>query len=209
MSGGGGGGSRSGQVLSGSGWEKWTKPTSEHTREKPKHDWAPRKNLTEDQHLLFVAAEVGDVDAAKKLIAKKVNVNAQDGYLQTALYYAAWKGQPDVAALLVEVAGLEIDAQDKYKSTPLHYACACGHKQIAEMLIAKGANVNHADKRGKTAHDYAKMHKQFHITKMLEPLMKQDSTRKMQMLTLDDEDEEEPRSSEQVPGLAGSDADLR
>ena len=204
--------SRKDDVLSDAGWEKWNLPTSEHTRESPKHDWAPRKNLTQDQHLLFVAAEVGDVEAAKKLIAKKVNVNAQDGYMQTALYYAAWKGQPAVAELLVEVPGLEIDAQDKYKSTPFHYACACGHKEIVELLIAKGANVNHADKRGKTALDYAKMHKQFHITKMLAPLMKQDSTRKMQMLTLDgDEADEdaEPRSSEQVPGLAGSDADLR
>ena len=86
------------------------------------------------------------------------------------------------------------------------------HKEIVELLIAKGANVHHADKRGKTALDYAKMHKQFHITKMLAPLMKQDATRKMQMLTLDGDEADEdavPRSSEQVPGLAGSDADLR
>ena len=42
------------------------------------------------------------------------------------------------------------------------------HKQIAELLIAKGANVNHADKRGKTALDYAQQREFEQITSLLE-----------------------------------------
>ena len=47
--------------------------------------------------------------------------------------------------------GANVNAVEKnWGQTPLHKAARKGHKDIVELLIAKGANVNAADKYGET-----------------------------------------------------------
>ena len=71
-------------------------------RSKDDYDaYGPPGNLTLLEKELFKAAEKNDVAEAKKLIAKGAGVNAADGVGQTALFYACWKGQLEVAELLL------------------------------------------------------------------------------------------------------------
>ena len=54
-------------------------------------------------------------------------------------------------------AGTDVDVKDdEHGLTPLHVAAIEGHKAILKLLIAKGAEVNAKDKRGRTPLVYAK-----------------------------------------------------
>jgi ankyrin repeat protein len=49
--------------------------------------------------------------------------------------------------------GADVNAEDPFKGlrrTPLHRAAYYGHKEIVVLLIAKGANLNVKDDRGRT-----------------------------------------------------------
>jgi len=59
----------------------------------------------------------------------------------TALHHAAFKGQKEVAELLID-KGADVNAKDKNGGTPLHIASSRGQKEIAELLIASNAEVN-------------------------------------------------------------------
>ena len=53
-------------------------------------------------------------------------------------------------------AGVDVNAKDiQFGATPLYLAAEFGRKEIAELLIAKGADVNAGDKRGRTPLDWA------------------------------------------------------
>ena len=98
---------------------------------------------------LHAAAQKGDADAARRLIADKVNVDAKDYYGKTALHLAAETGHAEVAALLIE-AGADIEVVTPpstrgYRdrgSTPLLLAAYWGHARVTELLIDSGADVN-------------------------------------------------------------------
>ena len=146
------------------------------TKKKPQRsaddydDYAPRGHMPAFDQALLKASEVGDLAECKRLIARGANPNSQDGYLQTALHYAAWKGQNEVAELLITKMRSP-DAFDKYKNSPLHYAASCGHLDVVELLVSKGADVQAKDKGGLTPIDYAKKYKRADVVAHLKPLM--------------------------------------
>ena len=111
-------------------------------------EWASREGLRPVDKKLYEASQKGDLEEAERLIKSGANVFAQDGFRQTALHYAAWKGQLAVARLLAakmcERHG--VDIQDKYLESPLYFAAACGHPEVCELLVESGANVNMKDK---------------------------------------------------------------
>ncbi|MBC8472325.1 MAG: ankyrin repeat domain-containing protein, partial [Planctomycetes bacterium] len=116
---------------------------------------------------LHFAAEAGQTDVVKFLIAKGADVNAENINGRTPLLFAAFgadKGHKEVVELLIEngadvslyvaarlgdVAraksliedGADVDAE-MWGQTPLHAAATKGHKEIAELLIAEGAEVD-------------------------------------------------------------------
>ena len=113
--------------------------------------------LTATATPLTDAAEKGDVEAVRKLIAKGADVNAKGarskGY-PTPLYLAAEHGNKEIAELLI-AKGADVNAKDFLSQTPLHMAAGIGHKDVVELLIANGADVSITQFDGKTPRMYA------------------------------------------------------
>jgi ankyrin repeat protein/beta-lactamase regulating signal transducer with metallopeptidase domain len=94
---------------------------------------------------LMEAAEQGDIEQLKSLIAAGADVNARDS--ARALYYAAGHGHLEaVRLLLVEGA----DVNPEMDRTPLHRAIAERHLEVAKLLIAHKADVNTSMRNGRT-----------------------------------------------------------
>ena len=89
---------------------------------------------------LLFAAQTGDIESARVLIAAGANPNdtAADG--SSALVLAIFSGQPEVARVLLD-AGANPDAGDAGYA-PLHVAMLRGDLASGKALLAKGANPN-------------------------------------------------------------------
>ena len=98
---------------------------------------------------LHIAAQKGDEDVVRRLIADGVNVDAKDYYGKTSLHVTAETGHAEVAALLIE-AGADLEAITPLSnrgfrdtgSTPLLLTAFWGYTSVAEVLINSGADVN-------------------------------------------------------------------
>jgi len=99
---------------------------------------------------LHEAAEYGDVEEVKRLIASGADVNAMSAVSQSVqvgwrpLTAAASGGHPQVVKVLLE-NGAEVDANDSEGWAPLYYALWTGvndSEEIVRELIAHGADVN-------------------------------------------------------------------
>jgi len=101
---------------------------------------------------LYEAADDGDFDQVKSLIAKGADVNAQDDKGVTALQYAVRGDHKDVVEFLI-ANGADVNSKDKYSYTPLYYAIWYKNKEIVKLLVAKGADVSFAPKD-----DYPPLH---------------------------------------------------
>jgi len=91
---------------------------------------------------LFEAAALGRADRVVDVVAADadaVRAEAADGF--TALHLAAFFGQLEVAAVLLE-HGAAVDAQagNPTRVQPLHSAAAGGHAAIAALLLERGAD---------------------------------------------------------------------
>ncbi|KAJ0398513.1 hypothetical protein P43SY_004092 [Pythium insidiosum] len=75
---------------------------------------------------------------------------------RTLLHVAAWWGQADVAAFLVD-AGATVDAIDTVASrtTPLMDAARAGHGDVCVLLLRHGADATQQDNAGDTAFHWA------------------------------------------------------
>jgi ankyrin repeat protein len=124
------------------------------------------------------AAQDGDIQTVKDLLAKGANVNAKDETGKTALLWvapardnpemiklliakgatalmiAASQSNPGIIAELIE-AGAEINAQNNSGGTALMAAASRGNLDEIKILRAKDADVKLKDKKGRTAFDVA------------------------------------------------------
>ena len=99
---------------------------------------------------IFSAAALGRHEALRNaLAAGGVTAFAYDGW--TALHLAAFFGQADAAAALID-AGADLNAvsANALRNTPLHAATAGGHVEVALLLLERGAQVAAADAGGHT-----------------------------------------------------------
>ncbi|MDA7676665.1 ankyrin repeat domain-containing protein [bacterium] len=103
---------------------------------------------------LYEAAEEGQIEEVKKLLAAGADVNAKTKFKETPLHFAAENGQKEVAELLID-KGANVNAHAKWERTPLHSTAKTGQKSIIELLITAGANVNAEDFENKTPLDEA------------------------------------------------------
>jgi ankyrin repeat protein len=97
------------------------------------------------------AAERGDREAVRTLLKQKADVNAVQGDGSTALHWAAYKDDVDMARLLL-AAGANVKATTRIGGiTPLSMASKNGNAAIIDALLQAGGDANYIDERGTTA----------------------------------------------------------
>ena len=95
---------------------------------------------------VFAAAALGRSNQLERALtdAGAIAAYSYDGW--TALHLAAFFGQLDAAARLLEAgARLAAVSRNPLANTPLHAAVAGGHPDVSVFLIARGADVNATD----------------------------------------------------------------
>jgi ankyrin repeat protein len=92
---------------------------------------------------LTVAAERGEADQVRKLIAAGADLNERDKSGYTALVWAARNGDTKVAEALIE-ARADMNVRDCAENgwTPLMHAIHKNNNEMARLLIDRGADVN-------------------------------------------------------------------
>jgi ankyrin repeat protein/peroxiredoxin len=97
------------------------------------------------------AARSGNLKTVQSLIAAGVPVNARNSLGGTPLHDAAWAGERDVAAFLIQ-AGADVNSKHaEGGSTPLHYAVLTNHPDVVEVLLDHHADVKAPYKSRQTA----------------------------------------------------------
>ncbi|XP_049944435.1 uncharacterized protein LOC126426581 [Schistocerca serialis cubense] len=116
---------------------------------------------------LVQAAEVGAVGELRALIAAGADVGARGVWGQTALHWAAWRGDVEAAGLLVG-AGAAVDARTDGGWTPLHVAADYGRAEVAAALLVAGADRGATTGDGwGTALDVARLRNHRRLVEML------------------------------------------
>lgn len=87
------------------------------------------------------AAERKDRPAIASLLKQRVDVNAPQADGMTALHWAAYQDDGELASLLIR-AGANVKAVSRYGLTPLSLACTNGSAAIVSVLLASGADPN-------------------------------------------------------------------
>jgi uncharacterized protein len=87
------------------------------------------------------AAERGDRAQLRALLDRHADVNAPQADGMTALHWAAYNDDVEIAALLVR-AGANVKAANRYGVTPLSLACTNGDGGMIELFLKAGADPN-------------------------------------------------------------------
>ena len=95
------------------------------------------------------AARRADWATVRTLLAEGADVDAREGDGSTALHWASYHENREVADLLIR-AGAEVDAANDLGVTPLWAACENGSPAMAGILLRAGADPNRALPFGET-----------------------------------------------------------
>ena len=87
------------------------------------------------------AAQRGDAEAVRALLARNADPDARQGDGAAALHWAAYRGDADSAAALIR-AGADVEAANDYGVTPLALAARNGDAAILALLLAAGVDPN-------------------------------------------------------------------
>ena len=106
---------------------------------------------------LMLACKYGHLNAVTSLIEHGAEVNLQDAFGNTAVYYALnySDGSPEVLSRLMRDRAAVNNACRRDNCTPLMMACQYGHMNAVTFLIEHGANMDLQDEDGNTALHYA------------------------------------------------------
>lgn len=86
------------------------------------------------------AAERGDVQAVVRLIEEGGDINATQGDGMSALHWAAYNADAELAELLLG-HGAAVEGRTRLGSySPLHLAARSGRSEVVELLLAAGAD---------------------------------------------------------------------
>jgi ankyrin repeat protein len=95
------------------------------------------------------AAQKGDRAAVQKLIQQKADVNAGQVDGATALHWAVYRQDLELADLLIR-AGANVKAVNRTNVTPLEMAAQYGDAALLDRLIKAGADPKHRGPNGET-----------------------------------------------------------
>lgn len=96
------------------------------------------------------AAMKGDRNAVRSLLLQKADVNAPRGDGTTALHWAAYRDDQEMAELLIK-AGADVKAKTRLGGmTPLFMAAKNGSAAMIEVLLKAGADANATSSTGTT-----------------------------------------------------------
>ncbi len=96
------------------------------------------------------AAQQSDRNGVRSLLKQKADVNVGQGDGMTALHWAAFNDDLEMARMLLG-AGANVKAETRLGAvTPLFMACKNGSASMIEALLKAGANANLPDARGTT-----------------------------------------------------------
>jgi uncharacterized protein len=96
------------------------------------------------------AAMQGDRDTMRSLLLHKVDVNAAQGDGSTALHWAAFRDDLEMAQFLI-AAGANVKATTRLGGlTPIFMASKNGSAAMIELLLKAGADANSTDSHGTT-----------------------------------------------------------
>ena len=133
-------------------------------------DATAQANIPQAATPLMLAAQNGNAELIKLLLARDVSVNAQssstnsrvqNGVIQfgaiSALHTAALSGNPEAVKLLLD-AGANVNAVDVRGMTPLMFAVSTDRPNlsIVRMLVAKGSDLAIRSKAAETVADWAR-----------------------------------------------------
>jgi hypothetical protein len=134
---------------------RWGEKAFEFFAHRPQHVASPRWTG------LHAAAYTRRSDAAELLLASGADVNADDGYGGTPLYYlvdgadGTCRVVPLLKLLLGHGAAVNLRAgpylDEANRWTPLHRAVVRGCPDVVKMLVNAGADVSAVDGKGETA----------------------------------------------------------
>lgn len=96
---------------------------------------------------LHAAAEAGQRDVVKLLIAAGADIGARDNNGRTPLHLSV--AHKDIVLILLN-HGADINAKSNLGETILLEAAEDGNKRLVELLLARGADVNARDNNGRT-----------------------------------------------------------
>jgi hypothetical protein len=108
----------------------------------------------QSQNSLHSAAENGNIDQVKSILAEAKDVNARDQRGRTPLIAAASKGQYQVMQFLIE-SKADINIQDNSGATALHQAASGGYVPAVRLLLSSGADATLRTQSGLTAQQIA------------------------------------------------------
>ena len=115
-------------------------------------DYAPRsgrRRSAEPSSLLADAAEKMDRTRIRALLKQRVDVNTPQVDGMTALHWATYQDDLEIAKLLVRT-GANAKAANRYGVTPLSLACTNGNGAMVELLLKAGADPNASLPGGET-----------------------------------------------------------
>ncbi len=97
------------------------------------------------------AAMNGDRDGVRSLLKQHADVNGAQGDGSTALHWAAYKDDVEMAKLLL-AAGADVKARTREgEITPFFMACSNGDAALVEAMLKAGADANSVKSNGTTA----------------------------------------------------------
>ena len=111
---------------------------------RPKQGGLKTEMLPEDT-LLMIAAVQRNLDAAKLLVERGVNINSQTSDGVTALMHAAQWSNADIIHLLL-ANGADVKLKDAQGKTALVYATRSKSAEIFQILLDHGSSFSQADK---------------------------------------------------------------
>ena len=105
--------------------------------------------LSQGTPAIVDALKVGDIEAARSLVALGADVNVIQGDGATALHWAAHRDDHEGARLLID-AGANVNAANELGATPLWLGAINGSSDMLELLLKAGASPNVSLSMGET-----------------------------------------------------------